>query len=424
MNRIKRLGRSSIASTKVAYIYRYLIKVYPQDMHVNSSGTLLSILVLMVYLTSCDHPEKSTDPLSLKRIEVSPDPTKFTLSQIVDSIQFVVLETDPDALIGTTSKLLVTDSAIYVMENYQRKSVLAFNRQGDFLYRVGRQGKGPGEFTDLDDICINKQNQCVVSDFSGKKILFFDNHGAFIREIKPTFYPSKIGCINNDLYVVTSYFPNSLINILSMGGTSTPVKFKDDPDFRSYDHTLRESPQGFYFQQYLDDTVYKIDNEEIKPCYLVDFGERKMGRSAYLKYPLNPIDPSLLRLIPAGIRYGPLNFIENDKFIAFIFFQSTVNERDIQFCIFDKRTDKAIFTEMNLAFDDLFALHKWMPIIGYWKDKFVMKIDAYLFLKKYEVIRELFSLNKPEYLPALEKVKNSITEDSNPILVFASFHSL
>jgi hypothetical protein len=379
------------------------------------------VMVGLMALTGCGQRNKPNGTEFLQRIVVETKPTDFTLSQVIDSISFVALETNQNALIGTITKLLVTDSNIYILDNNMTESILAFNLNGQFLLKIGHQGKGPGEFIDLEDMCVDNKNQVVVTDFSGKKVLFFDNKGSFIKEIKTGYFPNKIGYLNRDAYVVTSFFPNSLINIFTDDGKSNPINFFDNPEFRAYDHSLSKGADGINFTQYLDDTVYSINNDQIKPKFLIDFGDRKMTRSTYLKYPVNPIDPTLLRIIPKGIRYSPLGFYENEEFITFYFFQSSPDDRTLQFCLFNKQTGESIFTEKDEAFDDLFAMHKWLPIIGVWKDKFIMRFESYLFLERFDKMYAYFSTCKPNYLSRLVEMKKSITTNSNPILVFVSF---
>jgi hypothetical protein len=388
---------------------------------VRSRDAVFLVVVGLMTVTGCGERNKSNCTEFLQRIVVEAKPTDFTLSQVIDSISFVALETNQNALIGSITKLLVTDSNIYILDNKMTESILVFNLDGQFLLNIGHQGKGPGEFIDVEDMCVDNKNQVVVTDYSGKKVLFFDNKGSFIKEIKTSYFPNKIGYLNRDAYVVTSFFPNGLINILTDEGRSNPLYFFDNPEFRAYDHSLSKGAGGINFTQYLDDTIYSIDIDQIKPKFLIDFGDRKMTRSTYLGYPVNPIDPTLLRIIPKGIRYSPLGFYENEEFIFFYFFQSSADDRTLQFCLFAKQTGESIFTEWNQAFDDLFAMHKWLPIIGVWKDKFIMRFESYLFLERFDKMYAYFSANKPNYLSRLEEIKKSITANSNPILVFVSF---
>jgi hypothetical protein len=66
-------------------------------------------------------------------------------------------------------------------------------------------------------------------------------------------------------------------------------------------------------------------------------------------------------------------------------------------------------------------MHKWLPIIGVWKDKFIMRFESYLYLERFDKMYAYFSTCKPNYLSRLVEMKKSITTNSNPILVFVSF---
>lgn len=42
---------------------------------------------------------------------------------------------------------------------WKRQRSFLFNKQGKFIKMIGRQGKGPGEYIDPDDISIDRENK-------------------------------------------------------------------------------------------------------------------------------------------------------------------------------------------------------------------------------------------------------------------------
>jgi len=61
-------------------------------------------------------------------------------------------------------------------------------------------------------------------------------------------------------------------------------------------------------------------------------------------------------------------------------------------------------------------------IRGVFKEWFIYAIDSYRFLEKYPSIVKLFRKNKPEYLPDLENLQNSISPVYNPLLIFVKLN--
>lgn len=74
------------------------------------------------------------------------------------------------------------DLNIYVLDsrNYQ---ILKFNKEGEFLWKAGREGQGPGEFQRPSNVAMNKSNGVVILD--NRRILSqFDLNGNFQKSVK------------------------------------------------------------------------------------------------------------------------------------------------------------------------------------------------------------------------------------------------
>ena len=70
------------------------------------------------------------------------------LSQFVDKISYIPLETNPEALIPEVSYYEVTDEFVIVKTSARGiQHILLFDRNtGKFIREIGKQGRGPGEF--------------------------------------------------------------------------------------------------------------------------------------------------------------------------------------------------------------------------------------------------------------------------------------
>lgn len=146
-----------------------------------------------------------------------------------------------------------------------------------------------------------------------------------------------------------------------------------------------------------------------------------MSRKQYNEYPTNTSNGrSLGHTIPNGIRHRVYAFYDNKDFVCFNFKETAESVNKTYFCLHDKNTGKTIYTERNIAFDNLFGLPSQLNVVGFWRNHLVIVIDSFLILNNYKSIKELFAANKPEYLPQLEMMKRSISIDSNPVLILLS----
>ena len=75
---------------------------------------------------------------------------KMTYSSLFSKAGIIVLEDTDESLLGKVDKLEVCDNNLYVLE--KGRGLFLFNKQGKFIKMIGRQGKGPGEYIDPDDI--------------------------------------------------------------------------------------------------------------------------------------------------------------------------------------------------------------------------------------------------------------------------------
>ena len=62
--------------------------------------------------------------------------------------------------------------------------VLVFDREGNFLRRVGRRGEGPGEMLELSSVAIVDDGVFVVIDRGRGVIMKFDWTGTLLHEIR------------------------------------------------------------------------------------------------------------------------------------------------------------------------------------------------------------------------------------------------
>jgi hypothetical protein len=61
--------------------------------------------------------------------------------------------------------------------------VFKFNKAGDFLMSFGDVGQGPGEIQFPEYLRMTSEEEIPIIDRTAKKLMFFDAHGVFLREI-------------------------------------------------------------------------------------------------------------------------------------------------------------------------------------------------------------------------------------------------
>lgn len=71
---------------------------------------------------------------------------------------------------------------IYVVD-YKRNHIRKFDKNGGFLRMVGREGQGPGEFQQIQNIQITPENELMVHDRYTFRLTFFSLDGDYLRTV-------------------------------------------------------------------------------------------------------------------------------------------------------------------------------------------------------------------------------------------------
>ena len=140
-------------------------------------STLLTFLTLSLVLNSCQNSGKpQTDLVTLDIISALKNGKEFRLSEMVDSIKYVKLETRPECLISSASKVI--GEKYIVLLNSQPAQVLLFDRSGKFIRPIGKIGKGPGEYTYPIKIDLSPdEDRILVYDMALRQITEYSLDG-------------------------------------------------------------------------------------------------------------------------------------------------------------------------------------------------------------------------------------------------------
>ena len=95
-----------------------------------------------------------------------------------------------------------------------------FNTDGDFLYKLGNEGEGDGEFNEPQWLSVDKAGHLMVCDSENHRVQVLEVNGKFITKFGR--YRSEIGelsgptstAVLTDGRVVVTEFDNNRIQII------------------------------------------------------------------------------------------------------------------------------------------------------------------------------------------------------------------
>lgn len=241
-------------------------------------------VVLTAICLSCEKKSKDDN----QTFVVDDKATEVETVTLFSDFQYISLETNRESLFGKTSKLARYNKKFFLLDKSKRKKVFVFSEEGDFLYTVGRIGKGPEEYMHIEDFAVNKKNGNVIILSFPSTLMIYNSEGAFLKRVaiktkalvnKICWYDGGLVCSTNhmmrlngedakqifildrDFNIKRKLFNTSSTAVSVPQFTGIPVQYTDN--------TL------YYYDFLSNDFFYKLENESFKTLKF-DFGQRKM----------------------------------------------------------------------------------------------------------------------------------------------------
>lgn len=259
------------------------------------------------------------------------------LSQLASKVEYVKLETNKDCIIGRNPGFFFTDSIIFVGNS---DHVLKFSRNGKFLGRIGKSGKGPEEIDILITLSIIPDKKLVVVQKDvPKKLMYFTFDGKFIKAVSiPRFGNLKV--LNDERYIAYNSGDTGIdeYNFQLTNANRDNLSFvKNNDKWRnSAPMTLMIDYPYFepfylyrsrcFLKSVYNDTVYYISGDKIVPKYFINLGKYKL---------------------PPELRPEKVWITDNDKKELLL-----KKENECYYCNVSEASDKIFLTTSNFKHND------------------------------------------------------------------------
>lgn len=245
---------------------------------------ILKFFLLSFFIFSCsDSVSKKVGSDSLEKIDLTlKEQSEIKLSQYFDGVKYVKLELTDESMIGNVSAIKHHSGKIYILDSYVAKAVFVFNEDGEYINKIGTQGKGRGEFRFLiRDFNISGNKIYLLVDQN--RVFSYAIDGSFIKEFRlpirnvRSFYPIA----EKWIFISSGIREDSESNRVYICDN----KFKVKKEFFSYhleDIPIRGTRENFeYENNYISyipqcDTLFQFTKEgKVLPKYLLKIPEEK-----------------------------------------------------------------------------------------------------------------------------------------------------
>jgi hypothetical protein len=249
-----------------------------------SDSTKYMIFIFIFALFTACRQENAVASDGTVEIQIRPDQSnQVDISQWIEDIELVPLETNDNSLIGLIHKIKTDANNLYVLE-YNGNPVRIFSRNGKFISEAGHKGGGPGEYIQISDFLPDNDTVHVFAWSGNRKWIRYSGKNRFMYETDMSFPFNDICAIDGNRYL--AYVSNGTVskecscylycmddnlNILSRLDVKKPPG--DIALYIPQNH-LFQGAEGLLYKKDYGDTIYTVSRDlEIRPKYRLDFGK-------------------------------------------------------------------------------------------------------------------------------------------------------
>jgi hypothetical protein len=169
---------------------------------------LLRIIIMLFFVL-----QNYEKPISRISIDPDKDPeTKFYISELSSEVRYLKLETRPESMIDQVRKVLIDNDLVFVLSHTNPVAHLfIFSNTGKFIRQIGKQGRGPGEYSSVHDFALDRKNKKIYLIDSMGKLYVFDYSGNCLKTEIIASRPSGIAYCNNNLFLLQTW-PTYFLN--------------------------------------------------------------------------------------------------------------------------------------------------------------------------------------------------------------------
>lgn len=348
-------------------------------------------------------------------------PKNIYQSLLFDTITFVRLSNDPEALIGVIDKIVIKDSSIYILDRYKTKTIKKFTLEGDFICAIGSRGEGPDEYFEPTDFNVY-ENEILVYDQFKSDIKYYDLEGRLkYRKMLPFIF-IKFACLSPNNYIFQSvnsenghlqsildyaFFTSDSKFVISYRGFYSPINM-----YKNFiDNNFYPINKKIFYHPIYNDTIYSINNNnDINVEYVFNFRGKKLLPQEF-RLEKNQNDFKEISKTDTYIIFSGAIIPTND----YLCFEYSINQLVYQ-GIYSIRTGKTI-TYSTLVNDV-------NPLFGFSKILTSISDDVFVgYTQPDDDFVSFFKENSKESLinhfgANLVKSMETITSEDNPLLVF------
>ncbi|PZX54980.1 6-bladed beta-propeller [Algoriphagus chordae] len=145
--------------------------------------TLISPVLVGLSLIACGGSEQISEESKDLTIPFS-EAEEFKLTDFVEEQQYILLSTEEAALFNRVDKLIAKNDRYYLFDHLAESGILVFDKEGNFLQKIGEFGEGPQQLKGITDFQVADNGELQVLDKLRKSIVIYSPEGIWKEKVK------------------------------------------------------------------------------------------------------------------------------------------------------------------------------------------------------------------------------------------------
>ena len=233
---------------------------------------LVALMPILTFTCNIKHSGLGTN-FEAETIDLIGFDNKLTadLPELYDSVTIMPFKVKSP--IGKIEKIFFSKGIIYVWDKSDEK-VWGFKSNGDSLFCINKQGKGPGEYLWIEDVSVSGSGDVHILDVAQKTVFTYGTKGEFKNQKTFNFWLHGYCGVGGYGYLFSATPEQPSGNYIEVYENSKKIRsYFPSTHIWHFDKTeFIPSGDSVFFTRRFDDNIYCLKEGILNVAYDVNFG--------------------------------------------------------------------------------------------------------------------------------------------------------
>lgn len=164
--------------------------------------TFLISIMSILFCASCTFKdaELKTETITIPELT---DSTYWNYSSVFNKVDYVILESNPNALIGNIQQMEITNDDHFIVFDRRNRAIKRFDKEGHYCNEIGVLGHSHNEYINPERIAYDPhEDKILVWDAASMNLLYYTQEGSFCSKLHLDFHIQGLRVIGRNQYLV------------------------------------------------------------------------------------------------------------------------------------------------------------------------------------------------------------------------------